>query len=88
MGYKTSFKQVKEERIVECNCDTCGVEIFSPEKYGLSQNPFYDTLVTGNSGFILEHTGGFYSKHDCETETLVLCDDCFFELVKEIKSKK
>lgn len=24
MGYKTSFKQVKEERIVECNCDTCG----------------------------------------------------------------
>lgn len=88
MGYKTSFKQVKEERIVECNCDTCGVEIFSPEKYGLSQNPFYDTLVTGNSGFILEHTGNFYSDYDCETETLVLCDDCFFELVKEIKSKK
>ena len=64
MGYKKSFKQVKEERIVECNCDTCGVEIFILEKYGLSQNPFYDTLVTGNSGFILEHTGGFYSKHD------------------------
>jgi len=36
----------------------------------------------------LQHTGGYYSKHECETETLILCDDCFFDLVKEIKSKK
>ena len=42
----------------------------------------------GVSGLILQHTGNFYSDYDCETETLVLCDDCFFELVKEIKSKK
>ena len=41
----------------------------------------------GVSDLILQHTGNFYSDYDCETETLVLCDDCFFELVKEIKNK-
>lgn len=73
--------------VTECSCDKCGVDVCFPDRYGYPHCP--TRMKTGGvSGLILQHTGGFYSNYDCETETLVLCDDCFFELVKKIKSKK
>ena len=88
MPFKTEIKKVKQEVITECTCDRCGVVVCFPDKYG-SAVRYKDTIdQAGVSGFILKHTGGYYSKYDCKTGTLVLCDDCFFELVKEIKSKK
>lgn len=75
-----------KEVITECSCDKCGHDIQFPDFYGYSHCSTR-MKTDGVSGFILQHTGGFYSKHDCETETLTLCDDCFFGLVKEIKKK-
>lgn len=86
MAFKTEIKKVKQEVVTECTCDKCKNYIQFPH-FGY---PHCSTRMKteGISGLILQHTGNFYSKHDCETETLVLCDYCFFELVKEIKSKK
>ena len=88
MPFKTEIKKVKQEVVTECTCDECGITIIRPEPYGLPTYISVDGSTHGYNGLILQHTGGFYSKHDCKTETLVLCDDCFFKLVKEIKSKK
>ena len=87
MTFKTEIKKVKQEVVTECTCDKCGNDIQFPYFYGY---PHCSTRMKteGVSGLILQHTGDFYSDYDYETETLVLCDDCFFELVKEIKSKK
>ena len=88
MTFKTEIKKVRRGFITECSCDKCGNDICFPNLYG-DMNCYGDgTDNAGDSGFILQHTGGFYSKHDDEVETLALCDDCFFDLVKEIKSKK
>ena len=87
MTFKTEIKKVKQEVIIECTCDRCGNSVEFPDFYGY---PHCSTRMEtgGVSGLVLQHTGGFYSGYDNTTETLVLCDDCFFELVKEIKSKK
>ena len=87
MAFKTEIKKVKQEVVTECTCDKCKNYIQFPHFYGY---PYCSTRMKteGVSGLILQHTGNFYSDYDCETETLVLCDDCFFELVKKIKSKK
>ena len=88
MPFKTEIKKVRRGFITECTCDKCGNDICFPSLYGELGCCEDGTDSAGDSGFILHHTGGFYSKHDDEVETLVLCDDCFFDLVKEIKSKK
>ncbi len=87
MAFKTEIKKVKQEVVTECSCDKCKNSIQFPHFYGY---PHCSTRMKteGISGLILQHTGGFYSGYDNTTETLVLCDDCFFKLVKEIKSKK
>ena len=87
MTFKTKIKKVKQEVVTECTCDKCGNDIGFIDFYGHEECKTKMEFV-GVSGFILKHTGSYYSSHDCETETLVLCDECFFELVKEIKSKK
>ena len=87
MAFKTEIKKVKQEVVTECTCDKCGNDICFIDFYGHEECKTKMGFV-GDSGFILKHTGSYYSSHDGETETLVLCDDCFFELVKEIKSKK
>lgn len=87
MTFKTEIKKVRRGFITECNCDKCGISIIRPEAYGLPTYISVDGLTHGDNGLILQHTGGFYSKHYDAVETLALCDDCFFELVKEIKKK-
>lgn len=87
MTFKTEIKKVKQEVVTECTCDKCGIDVWFPDRYGSAVRYTNDLDKSGISGFILKHTGGYYSKHDCKIETLVLCDDCFFELVKEIKKK-
>ena len=87
MTFKTEIKKVRRGFTTDCSCDKYGNDIYFPSLYGELSCCEDGTDNAGDSGFILQHTGGFYSKHDCETETLVLCDDCFFELVKEIKKK-
>ena len=87
MTFKTEIKKVKQEVVTECTCDRCRKNIRFPDFYG---HPHCSTRMKteGISGLILQHTGGFYSGYDNTTETLSLCDDCFFELVKEIKNEK
>ncbi len=87
MTFKTEIKKVKQEVVTECTCDKCGIDVCFPDRYGSAVRYTNDLDKAGISGFILKHTGGYYSKHDCRTGTLVLCDDCFFDLVKEIKKK-
>lgn len=87
MPFKTEIKKVRRGFITECSCDKCGNDVCFPSLYGDMACYEDSTDNAGDSGFILQHTGGFYSKHDCETETLILCDYCFFKLVKEIKKK-
>ena len=87
MPFKTEIKKVRRGFITECSCDKCGKDICFPNLYGDVACYEGGTENAGVSGLVLQHTGGFYSGYDNTTETLVLCDNCFFDLVKETKNK-